>query len=245
MIYEKFAKFYDELFDDDLYVKWGDYFANRVSKSAKVMDLACGTGKLAIELIKRGYNVTGSDISEDMLKLASEHAEAAKVNLPLIQMDMLEMDGLTKFDTISCFDDSLCYLTEDGQLLRAFQQVNAHLESEGTFLFDVITPYQTDEVYPGYMFNDRTDDSAFMWSSYSTDDSEHAIEHDLVFFLFNEEKNAYDAYNEIHDERSFDITSYQRMLTEAGFTDIKVTTDFGNQPYQERVKRWFIECKKG
>ncbi|AQW21959.1 SAM-dependent methyltransferase [Lentilactobacillus curieae] len=245
MIYEKFAKFYDELFDDDLYTDWGNYFAERVDKSASVMDLACGTGKLAIELIRQGYNVVGSDISEDMLKLASEHAQTANVNLPLVQMDMLAMDGLPNFDAISCFDDSLCYLTEDGQLEQAFSEVNAHLTAGGVFLFDVITPYQTDKVYPGYMFNDRTDDSAFMWSSYSTDDSEHAIEHDLVFFLYNEDKEAYEAYNEVHDERSFSLAEYQQKLNDAGFTAVKVTTNFGKEPYQENVKRWFFECKKG
>ena len=50
-------------------------------KSLKILDVGCGTGRHAIELTKRGYNVTGIDLSESQLKRAKEKAKTANLSL--------------------------------------------------------------------------------------------------------------------------------------------------------------------
>ena len=48
---------------------------NKVSKTGKILDLACGIGRISVPLAKKGYQVTGIDISESYIKKAMEYAE--------------------------------------------------------------------------------------------------------------------------------------------------------------------------
>lgn len=244
MIYHEFAKFYDDLFDDTLYDRWLTYTIERTSPNDRVLDLACGTGKLAVRLADRGYSVTGADLSEDMLTMADQLAQQANVQMPFFQVDMRDLGILGDYDAITCFDDSLCYLETPADLAQTFSEVSNHLAGGGTFLFDVISPYQTDQVYPRYMYNFQDDDRAFMWTSYAGDTIPHTVEHELSFFLYNAGKDAYDVYHELHHERTYLVETYLKQLKNAGFENVRVTTDFGAADYQPNVKRWFFEAKK-
>src|SRR5207237_8270511 len=64
----------------------------------KVLDCSCGHGRHAVELARRGCQVTGVDISAYCLKLARESAAAAGVTLDLQQADMLELKNLPQCD---------------------------------------------------------------------------------------------------------------------------------------------------
>ncbi len=78
MSYERFAYFYDYLMQDVPYDDWVTYVTRQADtysiKGKDVLDIACGTGELSLRLIHNGYNVTGVDISEEMLLIAQEKA---------------------------------------------------------------------------------------------------------------------------------------------------------------------------
>ncbi|ANZ58260.1 SAM-dependent methyltransferase [Fructilactobacillus lindneri] len=244
MIYSKFATFYDELFDNQLYKRWFSFVANNVKSDASLLDLACGTGRLLVILKQEHYQVVGADLSDDMLTIAQMHlSEKDFFDTELIQANMLDLNGLTNFDDIMCFDDSICYLNNIDEVQEMFSQVHEHLNKGGKFLFDVITPYQTDIKYPGYMYNFHDQDHAFMWTTY-TGEQIHSVEHDLSFFEYNEKINAYDEYSETHKERTYELTEYKNALKLAGFNNIKVTSDFGEQKIDDKTTRWFFVCEK-
>ncbi|MGN1292356.1 MAG: class I SAM-dependent methyltransferase, partial [Levilactobacillus brevis] len=80
MIYQSFAELYDELFDPAMYDQWLDFVTDRVDPtSGELLDLACGSGRLGVLLAEHGYQVSGLDLSEDMLVLAAKHADEAGV----------------------------------------------------------------------------------------------------------------------------------------------------------------------
>ncbi|AYF92678.1 class I SAM-dependent DNA methyltransferase [Apilactobacillus bombintestini] len=244
MIYQEFAKFYDELFDETMYDGWLSFVKDNVNVNDKMMDMACGTGRLLELLLENNYQVSGMDLSEDMLTLADERIRNNDNNAELIQGDMTDLSDFPSYDAISCFDDSLCYLPDITTLEITFKNVYEHLNEGGKFLFDVITPYQTDEVYPGYMYNFHDDSSAFMWQSY-IGEHEHSVEHDLVFFNYNESKDAYDQFSEIHKERTYELDTYLDLLSDIGFKNIKVSSNFGHDDIEEDTTRWFFMCQKG
>ena len=62
MIYQEFAKFYDELFDETMYDQWLSFVKANVSKNDSIMDMACGTGRLLALLAAENYNVCGMDL---------------------------------------------------------------------------------------------------------------------------------------------------------------------------------------
>ena len=141
--YTTFAEKYDQLFDDDMYQAWANYVTQNVTKGS-VLDLGGGAGRLAVLLAKQQYEVDILDLSEDMLSLAQRHATEAAVDLNLLQADMREWTDWQKtYPVIVSFADALNYLPQLTDLTATIEQVYSHLEPGGVFLFDVITPYQT------------------------------------------------------------------------------------------------------
>ncbi|MCL0329495.1 class I SAM-dependent DNA methyltransferase [Apilactobacillus xinyiensis] len=243
MIYTSFAQLYDELFDYNMYNHWLQFVKDNVDTSSNIINIACGNGRLDCLLISQGYNVTGLDLSNDMLSIASKHANDMNLSLPLIKGNMLDLSTIDNYDVATCFDDSLCYLKSESEIETAFTNVFKHLNNGGKYLFDVITPYKTDVYYPGYMYNYHDESRAFMWSSY-IGDAPHSVEHDLAFFFYNEEIEAYDSFNEIHYERTYDLKVYLDLLKKVGFKNIKVSADFGKKTPDNKTDRWFFVCDK-
>lgn len=243
MIYATFAQLYDDLMEPEMYTQWLEYVRENIQQDGELLDLACGSGRLAVLLKQAGYDVVGFDLSEEMLAIAEQHAREAAVSLPLIQGDMTDLSGLDTFKYITCFADSLCYLPDEQTLLQTFQAIYAHLTATGIFLFDVITPYQTDEVYPGYMYNYTDEQQAFVWNSYA-DQALHSVVHDLTFFIWNESIQGYQRINELHHERTYSLATYCQLLQQAGFSEVQVSADFGKSEPTKQTTRWFFKCQK-
>ena len=246
MIYQSFAQLYDELFDDQLYQQWRDYTLNRLPSTCQtVLDLAGGAGRLACLLAATGLNLTVADFSPEMLSLASRHAAEAGVALQLVEADMRDLSGFPLYDAVTCYADSLCYLDDLTAVRETFHQVHEHLNAGGRFLFDVISPYQTDVVYPGYMYNYEDEDQqrTFVWRSFADDDVDHGVIHDLTFFTRLPDGN-YQRVGETHFERSYPLAELQTALQTVGFNRVTVTADFGRQPVAPTTTRWFFECQK-
>lgn len=76
MIYQTFAELYDQLFDEEEYQNWFDYTKREVDLKQRNdwLELACGAGRLAVRLAQNNQQVTGFDLSEEMLSLADQHA---------------------------------------------------------------------------------------------------------------------------------------------------------------------------
>ncbi|WP_125760996.1 class I SAM-dependent methyltransferase [Companilactobacillus hulinensis] len=242
MIYNSFARVYSELMDDDLYNDWAAYVEKHSADAKTLLDVACGTGDLTILLADK-YQVTGTDLSEEMLKIAEEKADSANVSIPFVQSNMMDLFEMKNYDVITCFDDSICYLKDEDELAITFNQVYQHLNEGGKYLFDAHSLYQMDELFPGYMFNHKEEDSAFMWSSYEGE-VPHSIEHELTFFDWDDSIGGYNANTEIHHERTYPIETFVSILEDIGFKNVSVTADFGKSEVKEDSNRWFFSAEK-
>lgn len=244
--YQTFAQLYDNLFDSEMYIQWRDYVVTNVpNKDGRILDLAGGAGRLAVLLAEAGYkDVSVFDLSPEMLALAMKHASEANVVIPLIEGDMTEWSDLPdKYHTITSFADSFNYLAHKDQLKATFEQVYNHLVADGQFLFDMITPYQIEEIYPGYMYNWHDEETAFLWSSYEGDKVGTA-EHELTFFVYQEKIDGYQQIQELHVEYAYSLAEIKNLLVEVGFKDIEVTADFGQSSINETTTRWFFKAHK-
>jgi ubiquinone/menaquinone biosynthesis C-methylase UbiE len=100
----------------------------------RVLDVACGTGKSLVPLIRRGYHGTGCDLSADML----EHARRALPDARLHRADMRALPrSIGVFDWITCLDDALNYLLGRDDLARALTSMARLLRSGGLLTFDL------------------------------------------------------------------------------------------------------------
>lgn len=245
MSYETFATFYDEVMDDTYYDRWLQYTMKQVeNKGNTLLELACGTGKLAVKLSKQGYDVTGVDLSENMLSLAYNRSLEEESDIQFFQGDMRELQGTGTYDVVTCFSDSLCYMKDETEVLSVFKGVHSVLEENGTFLFDVHSLYKIEQIFPGYQYHYVLDEGAFLWSSFSGE-KKGTIEHDLTFFIYEENTKQYSRYDENHKERTYEIDTYKNLLQKAGFKNIQLFSEFGEGQVNPTTERVFFSCQSG
>ena len=104
-------------------------------KKEKLLDLACGFGRLAIPLARKGYDVTGHDQSADYIEKAKKDAQEASMTIDFQVLDMRRLDAFEKFDAVMSFSSSLAFY-DDNTNEDIFRRIHAALKTGGQFLFD-------------------------------------------------------------------------------------------------------------
>jgi ubiquinone/menaquinone biosynthesis C-methylase UbiE len=103
---------------------------------ARVLDLACGTGRHAIEMARRGYRVTGFDFSDRYLEIAATNARSAGVAVDWVRGDMRELEVERAFDAVYSYFTSFGYYSDDDNE-RVLGRIARALVPGGAFLIDV------------------------------------------------------------------------------------------------------------
>ena len=140
-----YAGAYDSLYREKDYegeVNLIERILTREGKSGtlRLLDLGCGTGNHVLSLARRGHVVVGVDQSASMLARATQKAAAMAQTQPrpsFQQGDVRDVDVGTRFDAVIMMFAVLCYLHDDGDVLKALATVRRHLEPGGLFIFDV------------------------------------------------------------------------------------------------------------
>jgi SAM-dependent methyltransferase len=104
----------------------------------RILDLPCGQGRHAIELARRGYEVTGMDISPFMIEVARERARAAGVTVRWLTGDMRQPIRDMKFDLIINLFTSFGYFAEDDDDRQVLAAAARMLQVGGRFVLEVI-----------------------------------------------------------------------------------------------------------
>lgn len=119
---------------------------------ARVLDLACAAGRTTIEVARRGYDVTGFDLSPDLLAIAREAAASAGLATPFVEGTVRRLPDLGAFDAVTAFyDDSVLSFETESDNLAALRHIARSLRPGGGALFGttdcalLIPPYQRTE----------------------------------------------------------------------------------------------------
>ena len=105
---------------------------------ARVLDLACGHGRIALELARRGCRVTSLDLSEPSLALAREAAERDGLDVDFVHGDMRELPFADEFDAVVNVYSSWGYFESEDDDQRVFDEVAKALRAGGAFLIDTV-----------------------------------------------------------------------------------------------------------
>ncbi len=103
---------------------------------ARVLDLCCGQGRHAVELARRGFNVTGFDLSDYLLGLARDRADKADVTVNFVRGDMRELPWENHFDAVVNMFTSFGYLETDEEDEKALRVMRGALRPGGKLLID-------------------------------------------------------------------------------------------------------------
>jgi ubiquinone/menaquinone biosynthesis C-methylase UbiE len=149
---DRFAPFYDlEYGDYDLdlpFLEQAAWEAAEPDRPARVLELACGSGRVLLALAAAGHACTGVDASPAMLDLARQHSAAQDVHIHLVQarMEALPPD-LGPFDLALCVLNSFAYLPTQADQIAALTGVRRLLIPDGRLILD-LSPVDPDGPFP-------------------------------------------------------------------------------------------------
>jgi SAM-dependent methyltransferase len=244
MTYQRFAHVYDRLMTDIPYADYVEWIKGSapVQSHPQLLDIGCGTGTLSLLFHEAGYQVTGTDLSEEMLSVAQERFMAAKADIPLVAQSMHELEGFSGFDIAVIAIDSLNYLQEQEDVEATFKHVYEALRTGGYLFFDVHSVYKADHLFLDGPFVYDHEELSYIWFTEEGEDP-HSVYHDLTFFI-KQPNGLFERFEESHYQRTFPFSTYVQWLKEAGFSEVTVTADWANTAPGPTSERIFIHALK-
>jgi SAM-dependent methyltransferase len=115
------------------------FAAEYFPRPGRLIDLGCGTGRLLLDLARRGYWVVGVDLSEEMLRVAGEKATAAGVTIHRLQANIVDLSSLAaaSFDYAACLFSTLGMVMGAAERGRVINHVFRLLRPGGRFVLHV------------------------------------------------------------------------------------------------------------
>lgn len=248
MIYDLLAPFYDEVNKDISYSDWADFIESIIAKHYNgtpelVLDLGCGTGRMTLELARRGYDMTGVDISPEMLDIARESAEAEGLSDKMLWLcqDMTEFELYGTVDlTVSCLD-CINHLTTRASLDKCLSLVHNYLIPNGLFIFDINGKRKFEEIYSDNSYVMEEGGSVCIWQNYYN--ASRGI-CDFYITVFKEgEDGRYERYDDVQREKMYTLRSIRTALGKAGFEFVGAFSDFDLNEADDSDERIYIVAK--
>lgn len=141
--YAELAEIYDRIMSHVDYNDWANYISSIFEKFDikvnNILEIACGTGNLSVILHERGYRVTSTDLSSNMLLYARNKFIENNIPLRLFVSDMSCLPLKAKFDAALCLYDSVNYLLDPELLSKSFTGAAGALKKGGIYIFDICT----------------------------------------------------------------------------------------------------------
>ncbi|SET65408.1 Methyltransferase domain-containing protein [Salinibacillus kushneri] len=242
MSYQKFAQVYDQLMSEAPYDLWVHFTLEMIKQhrpdAKSILDIGCGTGEISLRLNTIGFDVTGVDLSEDMLAMAQNK----NTNVTWVKQDIRSLETPVPYDVAISFCDVINYIVEEEDIIASFNKVYWQLNDDGLFMFDVHSENYVHEVLADQTFAEVRDDVSYIWFC-DQGDFPSSVEHDLTFFIKNEH-NDYARYDEYHVQRTFPIEFYKRTAEKAGFKVLGIYSDFFTDRLDNQGDRIFFVCSK-
>lgn len=210
--------------------------------SGKVLELACGTGRVLLPIAKSGIKIDGLDSSADMLKRL--HAKAFEMGLKSIdtfQQSMVNFRLPKKYDAIYVASGSFQLIISDDDVMKSLQSIRNHLVDNGFFIFDIFVPWDAIRVGKMESFRVTRDNSR-------EDGTRCLVQEKFEIDLAKQIQNSVFKY-EIYSENlltksiigNFDLRWYWademlNILRHSGFSNVEMLTD---PPLYQKGK-WFV-----
>ena len=202
--YGIFADYYDTYMSHVNYKNWVDFILSQYNKilgksPTRTLELACGSANVSSLLVKKGLLVDASDISTEMLKVASNKPFTPNLKLNKMTDEL----PITKYDLALLLFDSLNYLhtTEEVDLL--LKNIHSTLVENGLFIFDITTPKNCESHFDGFINVEEINDDIFIHES-EYEPASHFQTTRLTFF--KKKGFLFARYDEEHKQRIFKVS---------------------------------------
>ncbi len=245
--YEIFSFYYDALTENVEAPKRAAYFDKLIQKYRRtkgnvLLDLACGTGTMAEEMARKGYDVIGIDYSSGMLGQAIEKKIQSGLPIQYVQQDMRELNLYGTVDITICTLDSLNHLPNLESVQQVFQNVANSTEPNGLFLFDMNTLYKHRVYLGSQVYIYETDAVYCVWEN-SLQNDNCTVEITLELFQLCED-NRYRRQTETLTERAYPSEEIRLALINSGFTVLGIYHADSEEPLRDDSQRMVVIARK-
>lgn len=245
MQYGEFAYIYDKLMKPDInYNGVADFieniFISRNKNPQLIADLACGTGNVTIPLARRGYEMIGVDISEEMLSLAREKAEAEALDILFLKQDISGLDLYGTCDAFLCMIDGLNYIIEPKKIEYMLKRIKTcFLNPDGILIFDISTRYKLENIIANNTFIHDTDEVFYSWENKYI--KKLNLSKMYLNFFIKQGNGQYKRFYEEHLQRGHLEEELVSALKKNGFSEIEVFDGFTfNKPRIDSERVVFV-----
>ena len=243
--YHTLAVSYDRLTNDVDYEAtvafYNEILCREGLRPRTAVDLACGTGSVTVILARQGLDVTGVDLSEEMLTVAMEKVMHMEKPPRFICQSLQELRLPRGVDLAVCALDSLDYITDPADCAEAIRRVYKALNPGGIFIFDVNTPEKL-RAMDGQVFLDEDDDVYCVWRG-EFDEETNICSYGMD--LFQRRGAIWERSFEEHREYAYSQEQLTAYLKAAGFTHIEVYADREFAAPGEGEQRIYFKARKG
>jgi len=220
--YYGFAQVYDEVSNESFFTQLLALvlrYSRRYPPSGKrLLDLACGTGTVTVELARRGWQPIGIDLSEAMLSRARAKADEAGVHVDFRVGDMRDFTLEHQADLVVCAGDSINHLRDEDDVRRTLESVARCLATGGIFIFDVNTPQALRHRWTEEEVSGSRGGISFVWKPSFDEDSATRI-FDAEFIVHDGDRTH--VFEQQIRERAFELDTLQDMLLAAGMISLE------------------------
>ncbi len=241
--YSKLAAIYDDLMSYVDYKNWSLYIEKLIERwnpnAKSILDISCGTGNTLLRLNSKRFQLFGSDLSFDMLKMARAKIAAAKRSIPIWQSSMCSFGLRKPIDVIISLYDSVNYLLTDSDWLSMFSCVHQSLRNQGIFIFDICTEQNSRRFFQNYFEKNRG--NGYCYTRASSYDVQNRM-HTNRFEIYLEEEKKY--YIEIHQQRILHISEVKSFIQQTEFKLLEVYDGLSFRPGTENSLRVHFVLKK-
>ncbi len=240
--YTHLSAIYDIFMSDVNTDEWVSYIDKILIQSGackgRVVETACGTGRISLPLKKAGYNIACCDSSAKMLAIAQENARKYGLKIPFVKQDMRKLD-MGVCSAVICCCDGVNYLTSEEDALSFFKSAYSSLKPGGVLLFDISSEHKYRNILANNIFYEDTDDVTYFW--------QNSYEHPILSMeitVFSRKNEFYIRADEEHTQRCWSCDQLINLLENAGFVDVK-NYEFGSFTFTESCDRvQFVATKK-
>jgi ubiquinone/menaquinone biosynthesis C-methylase UbiE len=217
-MYEEYASVYDASGQLAFSLKMIPYLQRLLEhhpvSGCTLLELACGTGTVAVSMAEAGWRVYGIDGSVEMLAQARAKAEENGVDVWWSQQDMRHFVLPERAHLATCLYDSLNYMLTSEDLYAVFRRVHDALQPGGLFLFDMNTAAVMATMWNGDTYFTDSDDLSMIMRSWYDDRRQRAT---VEVTCFERVGALYRKIVERHTEQAYPEEHVATLLVDAGF----------------------------
>lgn len=240
--YDCMAAWFESLNDDCDYASWSQYFIEGLSAlgaGKRGLELGCGSGRFCRLLCRAGYEMSGADLSREMLTEAERRAREEGLSIPFYLADAGSFVSPEKYDFILAPNDVFNYLAPR-RLRASFRRLASSLSRGGILWFDVSSPYKLREKVANTVSVDDREEVTYLSFNRFAEGGEDRVEMDVTLFVKRED-GSYLRLDERHVQYIHEEADVRAALEGAGLCVLRTEGHLGDPQNRDRIQ--FI-CRK-